>query len=70
MVEMWLQGCKREREMGNSLVVLGKEMYTIAIDAWANSGDKRATSKAEQILKLMKEMYKLGHKDCNPNVYA
>jgi len=33
--ELWLQRLQKEVEMGNSMIVVGKDIYTIAIDAWA-----------------------------------
>lgn len=33
--ELWLPRLQKEVEMGNSMVVVGKDIYTIAIDAWA-----------------------------------
>lgn len=33
--ELWLQRLQQEVEMGNPMIVVGKDIYTIAIDAWA-----------------------------------
>mmetsp|Transcript_9875 Transcript_9875/g.14278 ORF Transcript_9875/g.14278 Transcript_9875/m.14278 type:complete len:112 (+) Transcript_9875:275-610(+) len=41
--------------------------FTSVIDAWANSGDKRGPSRAEQIMRKMDELSKLGDQDLRPN---
>lgn len=70
MVQMWLQRIEKEVEMGNKSVILGRSVFSIAIDAWVHSGDRKAASKSEEILKKMEQLYKLGNQDCQPNLYT
>ena len=37
------------------------------IDAWANSGDKRGPSRAEELMRKMEEWSKSGDQDLQPN---
>lgn len=58
MVELWLKRVEHERRLGNKRVEATKGMYTMALDAWAHSGDSRATSKAELLWREMLSNFK------------
>lgn len=74
MVDKLLERLEKEVQiMGNknTCTVLSKELYNMALDSWANSGDTvRATSKVENILSRMEEMYKMGMHNLQPDIYT
>lgn len=67
MVEMWLNRVEAEAKAGNSRpgVQPTTKMYTMAVDAWAKSGDGgKAAQYAEAILQQMHQLYQ-----SNPKKY-
>jgi hypothetical protein len=65
MVEVWLRRIKAEEYEGNPAVTLTNKMFTIAVDAWAKSGQKGAAKHAED---LLQEMYEMHRKNKNSNL--
>jgi len=57
MVEMWLKRVKQDKEAGNDQVEITTKMYTMAVDAWAKSGEKGAAKRAESILHDLNQSY-------------
>ena len=58
MVEKWLDRAQGEFEAGNTKVVPTNKMFTMAVDAWAKSGEGvSAAQRAETILQHMNEKY-------------
>jgi hypothetical protein len=58
MVETWLNRAQEEFDAGNTRVVPTNKMYTMAVDAWAKSGEGvSAAQRAEAILQHMHEQY-------------
>lgn len=70
MVEMWLQRAQKESNAGNHLIVPTAKMYTMAVDAWARSGEGAvAAQRAEALLQRMNELYQSGgHDQLRPTV--
>jgi hypothetical protein len=57
-VEMWLNRAQQEYDAGNPKVVPTTKMYTMAVDAWAKSGEGgSAAQRAEAILQHMHKLY-------------
>ncbi|GKY94967.1 hypothetical protein MPSEU_000461300 [Mayamaea pseudoterrestris] len=64
MVEMWLKRVLKEHEAGNQRVVPTPKMFTMAIDAWARSGEGGAAAqRAEALLQQCHELYQSGQHD-------
>jgi hypothetical protein len=58
MVETWLNRAQEEYDAGNARVVVTNKMYTMAVDAWAKSGQGLvAAQRAESILQHMHQQY-------------
>lgn len=58
MVETWLNRAQEEFDSGNTRVVPTNKMYTMAVDAWAKSGEGvSAAQRAEAILQHMHQQY-------------
>jgi len=57
MVEMWLSRIQEEHLAGNSSLQATTKMYTMAVDAWAKSGEKGAAVRAESLLQHMHNLY-------------
>ncbi|KAG7351249.1 PPR: pentatricopeptide repeat domain containing protein [Nitzschia inconspicua] len=58
MVEQWLNRAQQEYDNGNIRVVVTNKMYTMAVDAWAKSGEGvSAAQRAEAILQHMNQQY-------------
>ena len=74
MVDMLLEKLEKEVQiMGieNACTLISKDLYNMALDSWANSGDTfRATCKVENILRRMEEMYKMGMHNLQPDIYT
>lgn len=68
MVEKWLNRAQEEFDIGNTKVVPTNKMFTMAVDAWAKSGEGvSAAQRAETILQHMHEKYQLtGHDHLRP----
>ena len=67
MVEKMLDRAQVEYELGNRNVVPTAKMYTIAVDAWARSGEGAAAAqRAEAILHRMYDLYRNGNKGLRP----
>jgi hypothetical protein len=68
MVELWLNRAQQEYDSGNLRVVPTAKLYTVAVDAWAKSGEGgAAATRAEVILQHMNQMYqKGGHDNLKP----
>lgn len=68
MVEMWLNRAQQEFDAGNPKVVPTTKMYTMAVDAWAKSGEGgAAATRAEAILQHMNSLHqKGGHENLKP----
>jgi len=68
MVELWLLRAQQETDAGNPRVVLTNKMYTMAVDAWARSGEGGAAAqRAETLLQQMNELYqKSGDENLRP----
>ena len=63
MVEMWLNRAQAEVKAGNTHpgVQSTTKMYTMAVDAWAKSGEgEKAAQRAEAILQHMYNVYQSG----------
>ena len=63
MVEMWLKRVKEDKEAGNNDVEITTKMYTMAVDAWAKSGEKGAAKRAESILHDLNQFYQESNHD-------
>jgi hypothetical protein len=60
MVETWLNRAQEEFDAGNTRVVPTNKMYTMAVDAWAKSGEGvSAAQRAEAILQHMHHQYQV-----------
>jgi hypothetical protein len=58
MVEKWLDRAQEEFDAGNTKVVPTNKMFTMAVDAWAKSGEGvSAAQRAETILQHMNKKY-------------
>jgi hypothetical protein len=58
MVEQWLNRAQQEYDHGNVRVIVTSKMYTMAVDAWAKSGEGvSAAQRAESILQHMNQQY-------------
>lgn len=58
MVEKWLDRTQEEFEAGNTKMVPTNKMFTMAVDAWAKSGEGvSAAQRAESILQHMNKRY-------------
>ena len=58
MVEAWLNRAQEEFDAGNTKVVPTNKMFTMAVDAWAKSGEGvGAAQRAETILQQMNRRY-------------
>lgn len=58
MVETWLNRAQQEYDAGNTRVVVTNKMYTMAVDAWAKSGEGvSAAQRAETILQHLNQQY-------------
>mmetsp|Transcript_7688 Transcript_7688/g.19138 ORF Transcript_7688/g.19138 Transcript_7688/m.19138 type:complete len:1249 (+) Transcript_7688:70-3816(+) len=58
MVEKWLNRAQEESDAGNTKVVPTNKMFTMAVDAWAKSGEGvSAAQRAETILQHMNKKY-------------
>lgn len=58
MVELWLSRVRQEADAGNVRVIPTSKMYTMAVDAWARSGEGgTAAQRAESLLQQMNELY-------------
>jgi hypothetical protein len=58
MVETWLNRAQEEFDAGNTKVVPTNKMFTMAVDAWAKSGEGvGAAQRAETILQQMNKKY-------------
>jgi hypothetical protein len=58
MVEKWLDRAQEEFNAGNTKVVPTNKMFTMAVDAWAKSGEGvSAAQRAEAILQHMNKQY-------------
>merc|ERR1712194_732117 len=57
MVEVWLCRIQEEQLAGNTRVHATTKMYTMAVDAWAKSGEKGAAVRAESLLQHMYNIY-------------
>eukprot|EP00533_Pseudo-nitzschia_delicatissima_P009288 CAMPEP_0116108190 /NCGR_PEP_ID=MMETSP0327-20121206/16642_1 /TAXON_ID=44447 /ORGANISM="Pseudo-nitzschia delicatissima, Strain B596" /LENGTH=1230 /DNA_ID=CAMNT_0003601063 /DNA_START=55 /DNA_END=3750 /DNA_ORIENTATION=- len=58
MVEKWLDRAQEEFDAGNTKVVPTNKMFTMAVDAWAKSGEGvSAAQRAESILQHMNKKY-------------
>uniref|UniRef100_A0A7S4AK60 Pentacotripeptide-repeat region of PRORP domain-containing protein n=1 Tax=Pseudo-nitzschia australis TaxID=44445 RepID=A0A7S4AK60_9STRA len=58
MVEKWLNRAQEEFDAGNAKVVPTNKMFTMAVDAWAKSGEGvSAAQRAETILHHMNKKY-------------
>mmetsp|Transcript_14092 Transcript_14092/g.34145 ORF Transcript_14092/g.34145 Transcript_14092/m.34145 type:complete len:1145 (-) Transcript_14092:60-3494(-) len=58
MVETWLKRAQEEYVAGNTRVIPSTKMYTMAVDAWAKSGEGvSAAQRAEEILQEMNRIY-------------
>ena len=58
MVEKWLNRAQEEFDAGNTKVVPTNKMFTMAVDAWAKSGEGiSAAQRAEAILQHMNKKY-------------
>ncbi|GAX24782.1 hypothetical protein FisN_18Lh140 [Fistulifera solaris] len=58
MAEMWLKRAEEEKAAGNTAVVPTTKMYTMAVDAWARSGQGAvAAQNAEALLQRMYNEY-------------
>lgn len=58
MVEKWLDRVQEEFDAGNTKVVPTNKMFTMAVDAWAKSGEGvSAAQRAETILQHMNKKY-------------
>jgi len=58
MVEKWLDRAQEEFDMGNTRVVPTNKMFTMAVDAWAKSGEGvSAAQRAETILQHMNKKF-------------
>jgi len=70
MVEMWLKRAQQEFDVGNRRVVPTTKMYTMAVDAWARSGEGGAAAqRAEALLQRMNELHQSGgHEALRPTV--
>lgn len=70
MVEMWLERSQLEYESGNTRVVPNTKMFTMAVDAWARSGEGApAAHRAEALLQRMNQMFQTGeYRDLRPTV--
>lgn len=68
MVEMWLNRAQQEYDCGNLRVIPTTKLYTMAVDAWAKSGEGgAAATRAEAILQHMNHLYQSGgHDDLKP----
>jgi len=68
MVDRILERLEKEIVGGrNTHVTLDRELFNMAIDAWANSGDTRGPSRAEQILQRMEEL-STNHSNLQPDI--
>lgn len=65
MVEDWLQRMKEESKAGNPNVEVTTKMFTMAVDAWAKSGEKGAAMRAEAILHSLNTFYQQSGHDEN-----
>jgi hypothetical protein len=64
MVELWLKRAQQEYDSGNRQVIPTTKMYTMAVDAWARSGEGGAAAQhAEALLQRMHQLYKGGGHD-------
>jgi hypothetical protein len=64
MVEMWLNRAQQEYDSGNLRVMPTAKLYTMAVDAWAKSGEGgTASTRAEAILQHMNQLYQTGGHD-------
>jgi hypothetical protein len=70
MVEQWLQRAQDEYEAGNTRIVPTTKLYTMAVDAWARSGEGGAAAqRAEALLQRMNKLYVAGnHEALKPTV--
>jgi len=60
MVEKWLERAQEEFDAGNTKVVPTNKMFTMAVDAWAKSGEGvSAAQRAETILQHMNKKYQI-----------
>ena len=58
MVEKWLNRAQEEFDAGNTKIVPTNKMFTMAVDAWAKSGEGvSAAQRAETILQHMSKKY-------------
>mmetsp|Transcript_3083 Transcript_3083/g.5784 ORF Transcript_3083/g.5784 Transcript_3083/m.5784 type:complete len:136 (-) Transcript_3083:5-412(-) len=69
-VERLLKRVIDERHAGNMKAKATTVMYTMAIDAWAKSGDPVAAQRAEQILQLMESEHRKGNKLVKPDGHS
>lgn len=64
MVETWLRRAQQEYSAGNHRIVPTTKMYTMAVDAWARSGERgAAANRAEALLHHMNSLYQSGEHD-------
>ena len=64
MVEMWLNRAQTEYDCGNLRVMPTTKLYTMAVDAWAKSGEGgAAATRAEALLQHMNHLYQSGGHD-------
>ncbi|MGK3750823.1 MAG: hypothetical protein ACI8RD_003123 [Bacillariaceae sp.] len=58
MVEAWLNRAQEEFDAGNTKIIPTNKMFTMAVDAWAKSGEGvSAAQRAETILQQMNKKY-------------